>query len=258
MLWFERAGQRVAGLDGMALLQAVHDTGSITRAAQAVGLSYKGAWTAIDAMNERAGAPLVVRAAGGAGGGGTRLTDHGQRLLDRYRQLDAAHQRFVQRLSAHSADLSQEFSLLNVLNVKTSARNQWVGTITAIRAGAVNDEVVLRLQGGAPLTLTLTRESTDSLDLRVQQTVIALVKASAVLLATDLQGARISASNRLDGSVRSVQSGAVNTEVLVRTDSGLDVVAIVASASIEPLRLEPGRPVTVLVKASDIMLAAID
>lgn len=256
-LWLEMGGEPLGGPERMALLRAVHETGSITRAAAAVGLSYKGAWTTIDAMNQRAGEALVQRASGGAGGGGTRLTAHGLRLLERYGQLDAAHQRFVQRLSAHNLDLSEEFSLLKVLNVKTSARNQWIGTIAALRAGAVNDEVELLLQGGTRLSVIVTRESTDALQLRVQQTVIALVKASAVLLATDLQGARVSAGNSLDGTVQGVRPGAVNAEVSVRTDGGLDVVAIVTGSSVEALGLAPGRPVTALVKASDVILATI-
>lgn len=256
-MWFEMGGQSFGGPDRMALLQAVQDTGSITQAAAAVGLSYKTAWTVIDAMNALAGTPLVVRAAGGAGGGGTRLTDHGRRLLERYGQLDAAHQHYLRLLSANNADLTQDFSLLKVLNMKTSARNQWVGTISAIRAGAVNDEVEVLLQGGARLTVIVTRESTDALELRVQKTVIALVKSSAVLLATDLEGAKVSARNRLDGTVRRVQPGSVNAEVTVRTADGLDVVAIVTSGSVQSLALEPGRPVTVLVKASDVILATI-
>ena len=256
-LWIERDGQAFGGQERMALLRAVAETGSITQAAAAVGWSYKTAWTAIDAMNQLAGQPLVSRATGGRGGGGTQLTAHGQRLLARHDEVDAAHQRFVRLLSAGTMDLDDDFSLLKVLNVKTSARNQWIGTIAAIRAGAVNDEVEVLLQGGARLVATITRESTDALQLRLQQTVIALVKSSSVLLATDLQDARVSARNRFDGSVVAVRPGAVNAEVTLRTDAGVEVVAIVPGTAVETLSLAPGTPVTALVKASDVILATV-
>lgn len=256
-LWIAADGQPLGGHGRAALLRAVQAHGSITQAAKAFGMSYKGAWDAINRMNELSGTALVERATGGRGGGGTRLTDHGLRLVERFEQLDAVHQRFVRLMDAHSMDLDRDFSLLKVLNVKTSARNQWVGTVSAIRAGAVNDECEILLQGGTRLAAIVTRESTDTLGLRVQQTVIAMVKASSVLLATELGDAKLSARNRLDGQVQAVRPGAVNAEVSVEA-AGLQVVAIVTQASVDALGLAPGRPVTALVKASDVILATID
>lgn len=65
-LWLEVDGQSLGGPDRMALLGAVARQGSITQGAQAVGVSYKTAWDAIDGMNEAAGTPLVERSTGGA------------------------------------------------------------------------------------------------------------------------------------------------------------------------------------------------
>ncbi len=254
-LWLSAGGQPLGGHGRIALLRAVAEQGSITQAAKALGMSYKAAWDAIDAMNQRAGHPLVARSTGGRGGGSTQLTDHGRRLVERYGQVAAAHQRFLALLDQGAMDLAREFSWLDVLNMKTSARNQWAGTVRAIRAGAVHDEVELALDGGGVLVATVTRDSTDALGLRLQQPVMALVKASAVLLATGLDGARVSAGNRFDGAVAALRPGAVNTEVVLRTASGLEVVAIVTQASAEALGLAPGAAATALVKASDVILA---
>lgn len=254
-LWISVDGKDLGGHGRIALLRAVAEHGSITRAAQAFGMSYKGAWDAINTMNELSGEPLVARVTGGRGGGSTQLTEHGRRIVERYEQVDAVHQRFIRLLGQGAMDLAEEFSLLKVLNVKTSARNQWVGTVSAIRAGAVNDEVEVLLPGGARIAAIVTRASTEALGLRLKQTVIVLVKSSAVLLATDLQGAKVSARNRLDGVVTAVTPGAVNAEVSIEAEGGVMVVAIVTQASIEALSLKPGAPVTALVKASDIVLA---
>lgn len=254
-LWLTSGNESVGGHGRIALLRAVAEHGSITQAAKAFGMSYKAAWTAINTMNELSGTPLVERLTGGRGGGSTRLTEQGRRLVERYEQIDAVHQRFLKLLDQGTMDLTQEFSLLKVLNMKTSARNQWVGTVSAIRAGAVNDEVELSLPGGARLSVIITRESTEALALQLQQTVIAMVKSSSVMLATELGDARLSARNRIEGSVRSVTPGAVNAEVVVDTAEGPLVVAVVAQSTIADLGLVPGAPVTVLVKASDIILA---
>ena len=63
-LWLSLGGTNLAGAKRVALLAEIARAGSITQAAKAVGLSYKGAWDAIDAMNNLAGAPLVERSPG--------------------------------------------------------------------------------------------------------------------------------------------------------------------------------------------------
>lgn len=257
-LWINAGEQSLGGHGRMALLRAVAEQGSITHAAKAYGMSYKAAWDAIDTMNTLAGEPLVERVIGGRGGGFTRLTDRGQRLLQRFEEVDAVHQRFLRVLDEGGMNLDEEFSLVKVLQMKTSARNQWAGTVSAVRGGAVNDEVEIEVGGGVRLTAVVTRESTEALGLRPRKTAIVLVKSQAVLLATDLGEARVSTRNRLDGVVRTLTPGAVNAEVEVQTAPGLVIVAIVAQAIVKELGLAPGVPVTALIKASDIVLAVID
>ena len=257
LLWMAVGDRSLGGPGRMGLLRAVAEQGSITHAAKAFGMSYKGAWDAIDAMNALSGTPLVERSTGGRGGGFTRLTEHGRRLVERFEAVEAVHRRFLKLLDNGSMNLDQDFSLLNVLTMKTSARNQWVGTVTGIRAGAVNDEVELTLSGGARLAAIVTRESTQALDLRLQQTVVALVKASSVLVATGLESARVSARNQLEGKVRCVTAGAVNAEVLIETDDGVAIVAVITQAAARELGLAPGVRATALVKASDVLLAVV-
>lgn len=254
-IWISVGSDSLGGQGRVELLRAVDEHGSITQAAKAFGMSYKAAWDAINKMNALSQTPLIERAVGGKGGGSTHLTDHGRKLIDRYEKVEAIHRRFVELLSDGAMDLDQEFSLLKVLNMKTSARNQWLGHVTAVRSGAVNDEVEVTLPGGQRMAAIITRESTQALGLKTQLQVIALVKASSVLLATDLQGARISARNQIVGQVHSVTPGAVNAEVVLRTADGLEVVANVTQGAVTELGLKPGAAVTALVKASDVVLA---
>lgn len=254
-VWLTIGGENLAGPSRIGLLRAVAEQGSITQAAKAFGISYKAAWDAIDQMNQLAGEPLVERNTGGRGGGSTRLTGRGERLVQRYAQIDTAHQRFLRLLDHASIDLDQDFSLLSILNMKTSARNQFVGQVTSVRAGAVNDEVELTLPGGAKVVATVTRESTESLGLRPHMTAIALVKASSVMLATEVGDARLSSRNQLAGVVTGVTPGAVNAEVLLEVEGGVHIAAIVTQASVKTLGLLPGSPATALFDASSVILA---
>lgn len=258
-LWLNVHGQTLGGASRIGLLDAIARTGSITQAARAVGMSYKAAWDAVDTMNNLAGEPLVARSAGGRGGGSTTLTTRGARLVARYAQLDALHRRFVALLNDEAVDLGRDLSLLRTLTMKTSARNQFVGHVTAVHAGAVNDEIELTLPGGARLVAVVTRESTEQLGLAVGTQAIALVKSSwvmlAVGLATDPDGVKLSARNQLPGTVTALTPGAVNTEVVLELDGGGSLAAIVTQASAQALGLAVGVRATAFFKASSVILA---
>jgi molybdate transport system regulatory protein len=254
-LWLAIGGETLGGRNRVDLLRAVAEHGSITHAAKAHGVSYKAAWDAIDAMNTLAGEPLVERSPGGRGGGSTRLTSRGQRLVERFVQIDAAHQRFLKLLDDQSIDIDQPFSLLRVLNLKTSARNQLVGTITSLRSGAVNDEVEITLPSGQRIVAVVTQDSAQSLGLRTKMTAIALVKASSIVVATDLDGAKLSARNQLPGKVGAVTPGAVNAEVVIDLDGGGSIAAIVTEGSVKSLGLAVGKKAIALFKATSVIVA---
>lgn len=66
------------------LLIAIKKFGSINKAAKEVPLSYKAAWEAIEDMNNLSNTPIVIKETGGTGGGGTKLTEYGENLLNTY------------------------------------------------------------------------------------------------------------------------------------------------------------------------------
>ena len=84
-------GEEIAmGPGKAALMEAIAREGSISAAARAIGMSYRRAWLLVDAMNRCWADPLVETAAGGARGGGARLSDTGVVVLSRYRAMEAA------------------------------------------------------------------------------------------------------------------------------------------------------------------------
>jgi molybdate transport system regulatory protein len=71
------------------LLEAIDATGSITAAAKALGMSYRRAWLLVETMNRCFVTPVASTEAGGASGGGTRLTPTGAEVVRRYRSMEA-------------------------------------------------------------------------------------------------------------------------------------------------------------------------
>lgn len=256
-------GRSLGGRGRIELLRAIAEHGSITAAAKAVGLSYKAAWDAIDTMNNLAGEPLVLRSTGGRGGGSSRLSPRGESLVARYERIDALNRRMLRMLDSADADGHQpsgpdpEIELLRRLGMRTSARNRFAGVVARIARGAVNDEVEIRLAGGSSIVAVVTRESTETLEIAEGVTVVALVPANVVTIATGLEGARVSARNRLAGAVAVIGRGAVNAEVVLDIDGGGRIAATVTLASLDELGLAVGGRATALFKASSVILAVL-
>lgn len=133
-----------------------------------------------------------------------------------------------------------------------SARNQLPATVKNVKKGAVNDEITLELAGGATLTAIITSESTQNLGLAAGKEAVAVIKASSVLVSTD-ETLRLSARNRLAGTVSRIETGAVNSEVDVKVGSNT-FVAIITKHSAEEMKLAVGQAVNVIVKASHVLV----
>jgi molybdate transport system regulatory protein len=63
-IWLSKADREFLASDRIALLEKIRELGSITKAAKAVGISYKTAWEIMDAINNLADKLLVVRTTG--------------------------------------------------------------------------------------------------------------------------------------------------------------------------------------------------
>jgi molybdate transport system regulatory protein len=85
------AGRTIAlGPGKVQLLECLQRTGSITKAAREMKMSYMRAWTLIRTMNRCFKEPVVVSMHGGAhGGGGAELTGTGRKVLALYQKMDA-------------------------------------------------------------------------------------------------------------------------------------------------------------------------
>ena len=256
-------GGTLAGERRIRLLEAIDEQGSIVRAAKAVPLSYKAAWDALDALNNLAERPLVERRAGGRQGGGTKLTDAGRELVALYRAVEGEQRRALARIApepargAGAAQLQQRLQAqMRRLAVRSSARNQFAGRVARISAGPIGAEVIVELDAATQLVAGVTRESVRALGLAPGVPVLALIKASSVLLAVG--EARTSARNALAGTVSRIVKSAIGAEVTLALPGARSVTAGITRESLDRLALAQGRPATALFKAGSVILVALD
>jgi len=95
-LWIELEGKRVIGKGGAAILEQIKKEGSISKAAEKLGMSYRYVWNYLDEIKKAVGEPVVETFKGGkSGGGGARLTELGEYLLSEYKRISGDMKNFV-------------------------------------------------------------------------------------------------------------------------------------------------------------------
>jgi molybdate transport system regulatory protein len=241
------------GEERIALLEQIEARGSITQAAKAVGVSYKAAWDAVDAVNNLAPAQVVSTATGGRGGGGARLTDEGRRLILAYRTIAAQYQRFLADVNLALGDSGATLDLLRRLALRTSARNQFIGRVVAVTLRQVDAEVQIALPGGQRIVAGITNESVECLGLKPGRNVWALVKAVAVAITTAAEPSP-PGTNQLCGSVQRITRSEGPAEVVVALDGGVTVRGVIDVAALAELGIvEQGTACAVFSAASVIV-----
>ncbi|MDO9230118.1 MAG: LysR family transcriptional regulator [Syntrophales bacterium] len=79
-------------------MERIDKYGSIAAAARSMRLGYRNAWLWIEAANRLAPAPLIEKTVGGAGGGRTRLTEEGRKIVDQYKIMRAKLEEFLKQV----------------------------------------------------------------------------------------------------------------------------------------------------------------
>lgn len=198
-----------------ALLRAIDEHGSLNRAAADLGRSFAHAQRRVVEL-EGAFGRLVERRRGGAGGGGSELTEPARDLLARFDRLRAEFSGVAAVpqtvLAGRVVDRDGELA-----TVETAA-----GTVRALAPADVE---------------------------RVEVT----VRADAVtLVAPDEapEGSGTSARNRFSGEVVAVDAGETVAAVELAIGGGIRLAALVTRASVDRLGLEPGRAAVATFKAT--------
>jgi len=70
------------------LVERIAETGSISAAARAMGMSYRRAWQLVEALNRDYRERVVDTATGGKRGGGAQVTPFGRRIVAQFRAME--------------------------------------------------------------------------------------------------------------------------------------------------------------------------
>ncbi len=222
-----RVGDVTFGADDAALLVAIADHGSVNAATATLGRSRPRALDRLETLEDAFG-PLVERHRGGAGGGGSRLTDRARDLLARYERLRAA-------LSGTA------------------------GVDEAVFEGTVTERTGELGRVETPVGIVRARLVGDA---DVGDVVQVSVRADAVTLhapADTPPETATSARNRFAGTVARIDRGEVVADVAIAVESDqrsgdseadLELLALITAESIQRLSLAPEMPIVASFKAT--------
>ncbi len=134
--------------------------------------------------------------------------------------------------------------------MQLSARNQFAGTVSSVRTGAVNGIVTIDVNG-TPVTATISNLSIEGLGLKVGTPATAVIKATEVMIG---KGELVlSARNKFTGSIASVKKGAVNAIVALDTPA-FTVTATISNEAVDELGLAEGVEATAVIKATSVIV----
>jgi len=224
-LWIDINGLGTAGQVRVRLLELIAETGSIKKAAETIGMSYKGAWDNINSLNEIFGKNLVERKTGGKGGGGTVLTDHGKDLIKTYNHYSRIHELYL-------TDISQ----MNCIDA----------TITSIA------------EDGYATAETTTKDSFACVlldaDIKIGDSVNLFLKPSDVIL-LDSDNFEASARNLVKTKVKSISSTDGKSDIVLTSENNTVLTVHITQASAEKMHLSKGKSIFALFKTASVLAA---
>jgi molybdate transport system regulatory protein len=94
-IWIELDNEEFLGEGKVQLLKAIDKTGSLSKAAKSLNISYKRAWDMINAVNKSSNRTVTIKNIGGKGGGGTELTPYGKSLIKVFEDMNTCCWKFL-------------------------------------------------------------------------------------------------------------------------------------------------------------------
>jgi molybdate transport system regulatory protein len=250
------SGERfLVGRERIKLLKAVAEHGSISKAAKAVGFSYKTAWDSVDAINNLLPSPAFVTKMGGSGGGGgAAVTDEGLRLIETFNKIEEKLTRLSRLISEAGLEGNEEL-LLFTFGARISTRNVFQTVIQKIKTGAVDVELSLYSATGAIIHAVVTNEAAKELELEPGKKVLALIKAYAITLSTPKKSESFDGNNLL-GTVARITKAKDNCEIILDIGENKSLTAVASRDTTDKLAIKPGEKLIAHFDPKDVIIAA--
>ena len=231
--WIKKGNKNFLGAGRIELLKNIEKYGSISKAAKAMKMSYKAAWDAVDIMNNLSEKPILEKISGGKGGGGSRLTEYGKKIIKEWEKLEENYFRFLENLDSIDKKL---------LGFKISARNRLLCKIENIECKDGICELILSLRDGFKIKSKITQSAVEELDLKIGDEVVAIIKSTSVNIYS------FKNESFLKAKVKDINIGKSNKNVVFETENGYTITAVT------DLNIDKNREYYLFIKPEDVLI----
>lgn len=253
-IWIDKDNKHFLGSGRIELLENIDNLGSISKAARAMKISYKTAWDYINEMNNLSDEPLIKTSIGGKAGGGAFLTDKGKELVIFYKSIEKHLYEYLQN---NNIPPDNFINFVRRLGLKTSARNQFLGKVISIKKGKVNCEIMICLKGDINIKAIITKESFKNLRFKEQDEIIAIIKASSIMILKKIDNFLISSDNIIPGKINMIKEDSISAEVSILTAGENTITSIISRNSLKEMDLQKNDEVYALFSASNVILGVL-
>ncbi len=174
-IWLESKGDLPLGKDGAAIVEAIKNKKSISKAAESIGMSYRYVWNYLARTERTLGKPIVRRFKGGSGGGGgVELTQLGEDLLKEYK-----------RVENYVGEILRDEEDWEAIRLKISARNRLEGVVKSVEKGDIVGKVKMEVTVPTTITALISKEAIEDLKIKTGDKVEAVIKSTEVMIAKE-------------------------------------------------------------------------
>lgn len=222
------------------LLQNIKKHGSLSKASKMTGVCYKTAWDYVDTINNQSSHPLVEKVVGGISGGGARLSEYGEKVLENYLKKNVGQKIVQDSKSSHA--------------VVISTPNQFLSVVSSIKKGSVHDEIKVNIDEDILFVVIIPSIYTHDLKLKPGKKVNLFFNSTSLLISTKAYDC--SARNQLKGIVQRIKRGKVAAMIYVNVKNR--VICVTTSLiELDELNISENSKVILYLKSTDVLLAGV-
>jgi molybdate transport system regulatory protein len=244
-IWINSKKRPFIGKRRIELLKQIHETGSLSKAAKAINMSYKAAWDTLSDINKVFDNILVERVIGGKNGGGSFLTPTAHRYINIYDKIYEEQRQFFDLIEEHMENYDELMKFLARSSLRTSARNQLHGKITDLQKDGIMSIAKLDVSG-LEFSVLITTKSLEELGLKKGSFAWLIFKTSWVEICDENR----SGENVFEAFVQSLEKAGESTEVVLKLNDKVTLVSVYDSEKID----EKNSKVKVYIDKSNIIL----
>ncbi|MDR1554725.1 MAG: TOBE domain-containing protein [Campylobacteraceae bacterium] len=244
-IWINSKKRPFIGKGRIELLKRIHETGSLSKAAKVMKMSYKAAWDTLSDINKASDNILVERAIGGKNGGGSFLTPTAHLYINIYDKIYEEQRQFFDLIEEHMGNYDELMKFLARNSLRTSARNQLHGKITNLQKESIMSTIKLDVNG-LEFDVLITTKSAEELGLKKGSLAWLIFKTSWV----EILDKNRTGENVFEAAVQSLEKKGDNTEIVLELGNDTTLVSTYDDKKI----LEKGDRVKVYIDKSNIIL----